>query len=245
MIMKLNELIHEVFATGQYDPNIFKAIFIVGASEASKSYMIDQLALTSYGLKLVDTDAAFTDVLKKITDTLNIAHINDAVDVIGPVSKKIKDITYRSLDRYVEGRMGLIISGTASDISTIKKHYSQLEEVGYDQYVIFVNTNLETTLKLNIANEALTIPEDIATIKWHPHSSQMGMLFSVFGNKYGIIDNSEGVDITENIQSAKITITRWINAPLTYVAKLWIQEMVRGKKMIRVSKQLFIGFSPL
>ena len=230
MIMKLNELIHEIFATSQYDPNIFKAIFIVGASEASKSYMIDQLALTSYGLKLVDTDAAFTDVLKKITDTLNLAHINDAVDVIGPVSKKVKDITYRSLDRYVEGRMGLIISGTASDISTIKKHYSQLKEVGYDQYVIFVNTNLETTLKLNIANKALTIPEDIATIKWHRHSSQMGMLFSVFGNKYGFIDNSEGVDITENIHSAQITITRWINAPLTYVAKLWVQEMVRGKK---------------
>ena len=233
MIMKLNELIHEVFAAGRYDPNIFKAIFIVGASEASKSYMIDQLALTSYGLKLVDTDAAFTDVLKKITDTLNLAHINDAVEVIGPFSKKVKDITYRSLDRYVEGRMGLIISGTASDISTIKKHYSQLKEVGYDQYVIFVNTNLETTLKLNISNEALTIPEDIATIKWHRHSSQMGMLFSVFGNKYGIIDNSEGVDITKNIQSAQITITRWINAPLTYVAKLWVQEMVRGKKIIK------------
>jgi hypothetical protein len=99
--------------------------------------------------------------------------------------------------------------------------------------MIFVNTNLETTLKLNISNEALTIPEDIATIKWHRHSSQMGMLFSVFGNKYGIIDNSEGVDITKNIQSAQITITRWINAPLTYVAKLWVQEMVRGKKIIK------------
>ncbi len=58
----------------------------------------------------------------------------------------------------------------------------------------------------------------------------MGMLFSVFGVKYGIIDNSEGVDITKNIQNAQITVTRWISAPLTYVAKLWIQEMVRGKK---------------
>ncbi|MBL0236015.1 MAG: hypothetical protein IPQ02_05205 [Saprospiraceae bacterium] len=231
--MKLNELIQEVFADGRYDPNIFKAIYIVGASEASKLYMIDKLALTLYGLKLVETDAAFTDVLKKITDTLNLAHINDAVEVIGPVSKKVKDITYRSLDKYVEGRIGLIISGTASDISTIKKHYTQLKEVGYDQYVIFVNTNLETTLKLNIANAAPSIPEDITIIKWHRHSSQMGMLFSVFGNKYGIIDNSEGVDITKNIQNAQITVTRWINAPLTYVAKLWIQEMVRGKKIVK------------
>ena len=231
--MKLNQLIQEVFADGRYDPNIFKAIFVVGASDASKSYMIDKMALTSYGLKLVETDAEFTDVLKKITDTLNLAHINYSVDVIGPVSKKVKDINYRSLDRFVEGRMGLILSGTASDISTIKKHYTQLKEVGYDQYVIFVNTNLETTLKLNIANAALSIPEDIATIKWHRHSSQMGMLFSVFGNKYGIIDNSEGVDITKNIQNAQITVTRWINAPLTYVAKLWIQEMVRGKRIVK------------
>lgn len=231
--MKLNELIQEVFVDGRYDPNIFKALFIVGASETSKSYLIDKLALTSYGLKLVDSDAAFTDVLKKLTDTLNLAHINDTVDVIGPVSKKVKDTSYRSLDRYIEGRMGLIISRTASDISTIKKHYTQLKEFGYDQYVIFVNTNLETTLKLNIANAAPSIPEDNAIIKWHRHSSQMGMLFSVFGNKYGIIDNSEGVDITENIQNAQITVTRWINAPLTYVAKLWIQEMVRGKRIVK------------
>ncbi|MBK8241808.1 MAG: hypothetical protein IPK88_00115 [Saprospiraceae bacterium] len=164
---------------------------------------------------------------------MNLAHINDAVGIIGPVSKKVKDITCRSLDRYIEGRMGLIISGTASDISTIKKHYTQLKEVGYDQYVIFVNTNLETTLKWNTANAAQSIPEDIAVIKWHRHSSQMGMLFSVFGNKYGIIDNSEGVDITKNIQNAQITVTRWINAPLTYVAKLWIQEMVSGKKIVK------------
>ena len=68
----------------------------------------------------VNSMRLITDVLKKITDTLNLAHINDAVDFIGPVSKKVKDTTYRSLDRYVEGRMGLIISGTASDISTIK-----------------------------------------------------------------------------------------------------------------------------
>ncbi|MBK6698420.1 MAG: hypothetical protein IPG55_00680 [Saprospiraceae bacterium] len=231
--MKLNELIQEVFAGGRYDPNIFKAIFIVGASEVSKSYMIDKLALTSYELKLVDSDAAFTEVLKKITDTLNLAHIYDTVGDRDPVSKKVKDITYRSLDRFVEGRMGLIISGKASDISTIKKHYTQLKEVGYDQYVIFVNTNLETTLKMNIADAAQSIPEDIATIKWHRHSSQMGMLFSVFGNEYCDIDNSEGFDITKNIQNAQITVTRWINAPLTYVAKLWIQEMVRGKKNVK------------
>ena len=231
--MKLNQLIQEVFADGRYDPNIFKAIFVVGASDASKSYMIDKMALTSYGLKLVETDAEFTDVLKKITDTLNLAHINYSVDVIGPVSKKVKDINYRSLDRFVEGRMGLILSGTASDISTIKKHYTQLKEVGYDQYVIFVNTNLETTLKLNIANAALSIPGDIAIIKWYRHSSQMGMLFSVFGNEYCGIDNSEGLDITENIQNAQITVTRWITAPLTYVAKLWIKEIVRGKRIVK------------
>ena len=231
--MKLNELIQEVFVDGRYDPNIFKAIFVVGASDASKSYMIDKLALTSNGLKLLETVAAFTVVLKKITDTLNLAHINYSVDVIGPVSNKVKDINYRSLDRFVEGRMGLILSGTASDISTIKKHYTQLKEVGYDQYVIFVNTNLETTLKLNIANAALSIPGDIAIIKWYRHSSQMGMLFSVFGNEYCGIDNSEGLDITENIQNAQITVTRWITAPLTYVAKLWIKEIVRGKRIVK------------
>lgn len=122
--MKLNELIQEVFADSRYDPNIFKAIFIVGGSESSKSFMIDKLALTSYGLKLVETDAAFIDVIKKITDTLNLVHINDAVGIIGPVSKKVKDITYRLLDRYIEGTMGLIISGTASVINNQETLYT-------------------------------------------------------------------------------------------------------------------------
>ena len=72
MIMKLNELIHEVFADGRYDPNIFKAIFILGSAASGKSTITKKLigrqqlsnigkytsytSFSPYGLKYLNID---------------------------------------------------------------------------------------------------------------------------------------------------------------------------------------------
>ena len=62
---------------------------------------------------------------------------------------RAKNITNAQMKLYIDGRLGLILDGTGKDynkISTIKK---QLDTLGYDSYMIFVNTSLEVALDRN------------------------------------------------------------------------------------------------
>ena len=60
---------------------------------------------------------------------------------------RAKNITNAQMKLYIDGRLGLILDGTDKDynkISTIKK---QLDTLGYDYYMIFVNTSLEFRIR--------------------------------------------------------------------------------------------------
>ena len=43
----------------------------------------------------------------------------------------------------MEGRLGMIIDGTVHNMERLKKEKQQLEKLGYDCYMVFVNTSLE------------------------------------------------------------------------------------------------------
>ena len=44
---------------------------------------------------------------------------------------------------WVDGRLGVIIDGTGKDVNKIGRQKRLLDQIGYDTYMIFVNTSLE------------------------------------------------------------------------------------------------------
>ena len=50
---------------------------------------------------------------------------------------------------YMEGRLGMIIDGTGHNFQKIKKEKKQLEALGYDCYMVFVNTTLPVAQERN------------------------------------------------------------------------------------------------
>lgn len=224
--MKLEEILRQVIAEGVYDPNIFKAIFVVGSPGAGKSYMIDKLGLTSYGLKLVDSDVAFTHMLKKVNgDNLKLDTIPSSIR--DPIRSDATDITDRIAMQYAEGRLGLIIAGTAADIEKVKSKRDQLVELGYDTYIVFVNTTLEVSLARNRKRER-SIPEDVVIDKWNRYNANSNKLVGIFGVDHWIgIDNSTTDD--ETINYADKIIRKWMNSELGYNAKNWIRNQIKNK----------------
>ena len=131
---------------GLYVPGIFKAFFMAGGPGSGKSFIASNTFAGS-GLKFVNSDQVFERGLKK-------ANLSDKMpdqekyfrDII---RNNAKGTTKRQLDTYVTGRLGLVIDATGRDYGRISAEYNQLHSLGYDCYMIFVNTTLPVALERN------------------------------------------------------------------------------------------------
>ena len=76
------------------------------------------------------------------------------------IRDKAKILTDKRRRNYVEGRLGLVIDGTGKDLDKITNQASDLKQIGYDVYMIFVNTSLDVALENN-QKRARTLKDSI------------------------------------------------------------------------------------
>jgi dephospho-CoA kinase len=177
---------------GLYDPNIFKAIFLAGGPGSGKSY-VARKATGGTGLKSVNSDEAFEHLLKKAGLSLKMPPEEFERKEI--VRKRAKDITVKKHANFVEGRLGMIIDGTGKDADKILKQKASLEELGYDTYMIFVNTSLDVALKRN-AERARSLAEPIVVKSWKDVQGNIGKFSNMFRAGFIVVDNNNaGEDI--------------------------------------------------
>jgi predicted kinase len=99
-------------------------------------------------------------------------------------------------DFYKEGRLGMVIDGTGDDFSKIKVKKDELEEFGYDTYMIFINTSLEVAQARN-ARRTRTLPEELVSDIWHAVQDNIGAFQREFGSQnMVIVDNSVDGDVS-------------------------------------------------
>lgn len=187
---------------------------------------------TALGLKSINSDREFEFFVKKYGYSLDLNKIPDedkdkvygtGADSLRTRSKKI---TYNRRINYIEGRLGLIIDGTGRNYNDIKQQKEILEDLGYDTYLIFVNTSLETAIKRN-ANRDRKIPKEIVINSWHEVQNNIGKFQNLFGsNNIQIIDNNnEKKGNTDSINKAYKIVTKWIKSPIkNIIAKRWIES---------------------
>ena len=63
------------------------------------------------------------------------------------VREKAKELTKRRLKGYTEGRLGVVIDGTGHNFAKIKAEKKKMEHMGYDCFMVAVNTSLEVAKK--------------------------------------------------------------------------------------------------
>ena len=206
---------------GVYDPNIFKAFFLAGGPGSGKSYVVRKTTGGS-GLKLVNSDDDFERLLKKANLSLKMPEgEKDARDV---QRKRAKDLTKMRKDNYLEGRLGLIIDGTGKDYDKIQKQKAGLEQLGYDCYMIFVNTSIDVALQRN-SERPRSVPEPLVVKSWKQVQGNLGKFNNLFKSGMVIVDNNDAgedvfADVWKRIRGLlgrKVKNTRadtWIKAEL-------------------------------
>jgi len=254
-VLNLKNLLTE----GVFDKGILKAVFMAGGPGSGKSYVAQEIFgipkkinVTATGMKTVNSDTEFEFLLKKygfetIGGGLDIdLWPEDVFDAIAggdedsenmTIRKKAKLLTKARKETYMNGRLGMIIDGTGHDFQKIKKEKIQLEKMGYDCYMIFVNTSLDVALKRN-EERTRTLPEDILTKSWKDVQKNLGGFQSLFGStNFVIVDNSKFLNPIEAMKKfgrlAKKYIDKFVKKPIKNKrGKLWVKNnlILKGKK---------------
>ena len=172
---------------GLNDPNIFKAFFLAGGPGSGKSYVVRKTTGGS-GLKIVNSDDAFEKLLKDAGLSLKMPA--DEAEPRDAVRGKAKALTSKSKGNYLDGRLGLVIDGTGRDFDKVSKEKRELENLGYDCYMIFVNTSLDVALERNTMRER-SVPEDIVIRSWKDVQSNIGKFNNLFKSGMIIVDNNK------------------------------------------------------
>ena len=208
---------------GLYDPNIFKAFFLAGGPGSGKSYVARQ-ATGGTGLKTVNSDDAFEHLLNKAGLSLKMPP--EETEPRDIVRGRAKDITVLKQKNYLEGRLGLIIDGTGRESDKILRQKAKLEELGYDTYMIFVNTSLDVALARNAARSR-SVAEPIVVKSWKDVQGNIGKFSNMFRGGMIIVDNNDaGEDVfkvvwkrVQGLLRKKVTNTRAKNWMASELAK--------------------------
>jgi len=173
---------------GLYDPNIFKAFFLAGGPGSGKTF-VTRGAFGGTGLRVINSDNAFESALRK--HGLSLKMPEDEAEARDILRARAKGVTDKTLDLSLKGRLGLVIDGTGRDYDKIKIQNDMLKQLGYDTYMVFVNTSLEVALERNAKRER-SVPEYITRKSWTQVQSNIGRFQNTFGmSNMIIIDNSK------------------------------------------------------
>jgi len=211
---------------GVYDPNIFKAIFLAGGPGSGKSYVVRRTT-GGLGMKIVNSD----DIYEKMLNDAGLETTPEDIfsDKGQEIRVQAKGVTKRMQGNFLEGRLGLIIDGTGKDYDKIAKQVAGLKNIGYECYMVFVNTSLETAQERNRMRKR-TLPEKQVEEMWKGVQKNIGKFQSLFGSSSMIIvdNNNAGEDVFEKVWKRIAMLVR--KKVTNHIAKRWISQELAKKK---------------
>jgi len=222
-------MIEDLITEGVYDPGIFKAVFLMGGPGSGKSTVVDGLSLSTLGLKKVNSDRAFEIGLKKAGLSLDLRKTPEPVKE--PIRSKAKSLTAAQLDGYLAGRLGVIFDTTSANTAKIKKYKKNLDALGYESKMIFVNTSLEFAQQRNEARPRKLAPA-IVQQEWEKVQKNMQTMMKLFGKDFMTITNDDTLQALESKTNRLYgKMMTWVSSfPGNKVATAWKEAQLNLKK---------------
>ena len=245
------EAINDVLTEGIYDQGILKAVFMAGGPGSGKSFTAKSLfggdkaseiaAGTSSGLKILNSDPMFEKYLDDVgVDPGDLANIaaNDpelAYELglddergVPPGSPRGKAKAFKKSAQRMwtrdKARLGIIVDGTGDDLDKITKKKAAMEELGYDTYMVFVNTTLEVAQERNMKRKRKLPPPKVDEI-WTDVQANLGAFQSLFGQgNITIVDNTVYGPLPEDVEDA---VADFLARPIRNPAgRQWIEDQL-------------------
>ncbi len=227
--MQLNS-INMMLNEGVYDPGIFKVFILAGGPGSGKSF-VTKSVFAGTGLKVVNSDTYFERELKKASLSLQMPDSEEMQRQTLRAKAKLTALT--SLQTYMRGRLGMVIDSTGRDYDMVARHVQYFKAMGYDTYMIFVNTSLDVALERNRRRER-TVPEYITTKSWNETQANTGKYQRLFGmDKFIVVDNNKSDFELTTLTMTRVSkiVNKYLKAGITnHIAKQWVKKELEAKR---------------
>ena len=185
-----------------------KAIILAGAPGAGKGYILRGLDLS--GLTTYNLDLDFVPLLKKAGVSLDLKNAtpeerSEAAKLMRQAASKLKD---EDLPKAIANRESFILDGTAASSRATLKLKDELENAGYEVFMLYVYTDLERSLKQNqdrfdkSGGEDRSLAPAIVMRTWNDVTQNYDVYKGAFGDNFVSVSNllkDEKLDNLEDI----------------------------------------------
>ena len=194
---------------GPHDPNIFKAIFMVGTPGAGKTFIGKRL-IAGTGIKVINPDDIVEYYLqhKKATNLDKVYHqINQKTNL------------------YLDGRLGILIDQTGNNATRIESYKTKLESLGYDCAMVFVYVDPKLAIWRLKERENKTLRK--VDLDYFKHSvknvfNNAAKYTSMFGSNFYRIDNSTA----EAYPALEKQINYFLRKPISTIGQEWKKKQI-------------------
>ena len=172
-----------------------KAIILAGAPGAGKGFILRGLDLGN--LKLLNVDNDYIENLRKANVSLDLKNASPEERSKSAIAMAAANKEFKGkVQDTIEGKQSFILDGTAASFNQTSKLKNQLEEAGYDVFMLYVYTDLERSLKQNqdrfekSGGEDRSLAPAIVLSTWNKVTQNYNPYKDAFGDKFVSVANT-------------------------------------------------------
>jgi len=164
-----------------------KAIFMAGPAGSGKSYIAKQLIPSNF--ITINVDDTYEELLKSSGIGMNLTKMSpEQLKKTGELMSQARKATDIKLQNTIKDAKNIIIDSVGSSSKVILKKKQQLEELGYDTFMVMIYVSPITSLERNMSRERSLLPS-IVIRSWRDVNKNIDTYKQMFGDNFVLINN--------------------------------------------------------
>jgi len=221
-----------------------KAIFLSGPAGSGKTFISKKL-IPLDKFQVINIDDTYEELLKSSSMGMNQNNFSpEELSQATKLMNSAKELTKEKYVKALEGLNNVIIDGIGGASKPLLKKKQELEDLGYDTFMLVIWASPITSLSRNAERERSLMPS-IVLRTWRDINKNIGLYKQAFGDNISIINNDpEDSSIKfdmENIE--KLFFQKQIGKPKTSEeqekSKKEVEQLNKDIKLLLNEKPIF------
>jgi len=180
-----------------------KAIFLSGPAGSGKTFISKKL-ISLDKFQVINIDDTYEELLKSSGMGMNQKNFSpEELSQAAKLMGSAKELTKEKYIKALEGLNNIIIDSTGGASIPLLKKKQELEDLGYDTFMLIIWTSPITSLSRNAERERSLMPS-IVLRTWRDINKNIDLYKQAFGDSIAIINNDpEGLETKFDVEDIK------------------------------------------